>query len=393
MSGGIVELPRKFQIGYRGTGEFNQSGGVVLVDSPNAQNQPILLGEADTSGGASGTYNLSGGSVAFGGNKGLRVGSKYDPSYGVGRGLINVSGGSATMTSGGLHVGTKGARGTVLVSNGVVEAGNIILADNIAASANATPEGFMRVSGGSVGATSVVVGLNGLGRLEVTGGSLVTPGTMTVGSGDTYGTGSGELKVGSNAVVKADSSISFVSPNGKLEMEIASATKNSQVSSGVAIYLNSGVASLTVDSTGYRPKEGDKFTLLTSASGITGSFSGISSNITRGLPGASAFSGAIVNDPNSYVVTFLGYTAGDANGDHIVDGGDLALMGGNWMQSGITWAGADFTGDGLVDGGDLALIGGNWMWQLPAAPEAPLPEPATLALLSVGVLAVIRRKR
>ena len=95
-----------------------------------------------------------------------------------------------------------------------------------------------------------------------------------------------------------------------------------------------------------------------------------------------------------YELVFLGYTHGDANGDHSVNGGDLSLMGGNWAQSITGWGNCDFNNDGLVDGGDLALMGGNWMWTLPGgAPQTPLPEPATLTLLALGATALVRRRR
>jgi hypothetical protein len=124
----------------------------------------------------------------------------------------------------------------------------------------------------------------------------------------------------------------------------------------------------------------------------TGNFSSFTSNITAGLPGSSAFSGAA--NGSAYEVMFIGYTAGDANGDHMVDGGDLALMGGAWNSSGQTWGTGDFSGDGMVDGGDLALLGGNWAWILPAAPSAPIPEPASIVLLVAASAAVfVRRTR
>lgn len=85
------------------------------------------------------------------------------------------------------------------------------------------------------------------------------------------------------------------------------------------------------------------------------------------------------------------YCPGDANGDDCVDGGDLAIMGGNWMApSGMTWADADFNGDGRVDGSDLALMGGYWNWSASPAPGPMtvwLPEPATVAVLALGAVA------
>jgi hypothetical protein len=86
------------------------------------------------------------------------------------------------------------------------------------------------------------------------------------------------------------------------------------------------------------------------------------------------------------------FQPGDANLDGRVDGGDMALIGGTWMQqTGATWEDGDFNGDGKADGSDLSLMGGNWMWSAPSAPgpspfDAPgeLPEPGGLSLL-VGV--------
>jgi hypothetical protein len=145
---------------------------------------------------------------------------------------------------------------------------------------------------------------------------------------------------------------------------------------------------------GWRPKEGDKFAVIASTdpNGVhyTGNFSSFTSNITTGLPGSSAFSGAA--NGSAYEVMFIGYTQGDANGNHAVDGGDLALIGGSWTQSGKAWGNGEFTGEGTVDGGDLALMGGNWNWTKPPAPSAPIPEPATLALLSAAAMLLPARR-
>lgn len=82
---------------------------------------------------------------------------------------------------------------------------------------------------------------------------------------------------------------------------------------------------------------------------------------------------------------------GDANNDLAVNGGDLALLGGSWMETGKTWADGDFNGDGKVDGGDLALMGGNWAFGPPPAP-APLPEPMAAVLLAIAAAPLLRRR-
>jgi hypothetical protein len=166
-----------------------------------------------------------------------------------------------------------------------------------------------------------------------------------------------------------------------------------------------GDRKLDLQTGSWRPREGDVFYVLTGFGSISGNFGTISTNVTGGqqvdpntmLP-IPFFASATVADPNAPTkralrVTFQGLTAGDANGDHAVDGGDLALMGGAWWQSGKGWGDCDFNGDGLVDGGDIALLGGNWMWSLPPAPGVPLPEPVSAGLLVGGGVALIARRR
>jgi hypothetical protein len=93
------------------------------------------------------------------------------------------------------------------------------------------------------------------------------------------------------------------------------------------------------------------------------------------------------------------YCPGDASRDDSVNGTDLAIMGGAWLQPGgtHTWADGDFNGDGQVNATDLALMGSHWLWSAPspAPPDdaAPLPEPATLALLSLGAATLFARGR
>jgi hypothetical protein len=52
---------------------------------------------------------------------------------------------------------------------------------------------------------------------------------------------------------------------------------------------------------------------------------------------------------------------GDANGDSVVDVGDLGILAANYGKtSGATWSMGDFNGDGVVDVGDLGILAANY---------------------------------
>ena len=84
--------------------------------------------------------------------------------------------------------------------------------------------------------------------------------------------------------------------------------------------------------------------------------------------------------------------AGDANEDGAVDVGDLGILGSNYGGANKTWATGDFNADRVVDVGDLGILGSNYGWTQPPGESSPVPEPAGLALLAAGALAVRRRR-
>ena len=91
-------------------------------------------------------------------------------------------------------------------------------------------------------------------------------------------------------------------------------------------------------------------------------------------------------------VWLVGCYAGDANGDGLVDVGDLGILGANYGKFfvGGMWAMGDFTCDGRVDVGDLGVLGAHYGF---VAPVGSVPEPGTLGLLAVGALMLSRGRR
>ncbi len=79
----------------------------------------------------------------------------------------------------------------------------------------------------------------------------------------------------------------------------------------------------------------------------------------------------------------------DANFDGMVSFADFAILQNFFGQVG-TWLNGDFNGDGFVTFADFAIQQVNF--GISVAPAA-VPEPATLTLLALGSLTLLRRRR
>ena len=81
---------------------------------------------------------------------------------------------------------------------------------------------------------------------------------------------------------------------------------------------------------------------------------------------------------------------------------DLAVVANHYhLPTPQDWTTADYDRSGTVDVFDLAKLANNYGWvggggllgDSPGASGDPVPEPATLALIALGGLAVIRRRK
>jgi hypothetical protein len=83
---------------------------------------------------------------------------------------------------------------------------------------------------------------------------------------------------------------------------------------------------------------------------------------------------------------------GDANNDGYVDVVDLGILAKNYDTVGsAVWSMGDFNNDSAVDVVDLGILAKNYDWV--AGVPVGTPEPATLSLLAVGAVAMVRRRR
>ncbi len=101
----------------------------------------------------------------------------------------------------------------------------------------------------------------------------------------------------------------------------------------------------------------------------------------------------IIRGIDNVQITIPTRLMGDVNLDGYVDDDDLSILLASWNGS-VAWgcSAADLSRDGEIDDDDLSLILAHWNAGTPPMDGGAIPEPATLSLLVLGGLALIRRR-
>ncbi len=143
------------------------------------------------------------------------------------------------------------------------------------------------------------------------------------------------------------------------------------------------------DLAGFTLNPGMTFELITFAGNLTGTFNNIVNS--TGLAGLIL---NVTTDADSVNLT-LDALAGDLNLDGFVGINDLNIVLASWNQNVTpgTWQLGDPSNDGFVGIDDLNAVLGNWNAGTPPTSTTNIPEPTTLALLTLGVLTTLRRQR
>jgi hypothetical protein len=141
---------------------------------------------------------------------------------------------------------------------------------------------------------------------------------------------------------------------------------------------------------GYVPTVGSTYQIL-SCGPLTGTFNN-GTHVIDALSASGTPSGMFFTESYAkYGGVTLQYdpnvVPGDINGDGLVDVADYNIWAANVGMTGASWWQGDLNGDGLVDVADYNI------WAANVGKTSSTPEPATLSLLALGGIAMLRRRK
>ena len=225
-------------------------------------------------------------------------------------------------------------------------------------------------------------------------GIRITVGSIRLGKGFHCDSGTNQATFGLNGPNPYDHSKFWQWSTGRMTVELKNTSEYGHLSVAEMVKLDGTFGVAVVPGASW--PVGQKFVVLKSRNGTaTAGTAFLDSYNSRADWLFNIAIEAVAGGGNGLVLTSI-HHPGDANEDQAVNVGDLGILAGNWGQSPRTWEQGNFTTpDTVVDVGDLGVLAGAWGWALANGPGLgiPAPEPASLVLLGLGALALIRRRR
>ena len=343
MSAGSISTAGEIRIGNSGSHSFTQSGGSISAGAW------MVVG---IGAGGNGTFNMTGGSVAA---STVNAGAFTTIGAGGGTGVVNQSGGTWTDTNKTMVGENAGGTGTFNLNGGTLATGRV---ETGAGTGNLNLNGgvlkALRNETNFISANTTVNVQSGGAKID-TNGYNVTTGANLIGSGSLEKQGSGTLTLSGNG----------------------NSVGNISVTAGT-LYVTGALAS--------------SGTITVSGSGSIGSGdagSGITGNVTIAAGGTLDISQGLLTFGSGTTLSFGGFDFDDIVGFDV----NTAALGTHTLVLG------DFTLDttNLAHFGEanaLALGGGRSAYFTEGSLAVTIvPEPGVALLGSIGLLALLRRRR